>query len=531
MEDVLDDAATVTARTEEALSLFTAIANGTILDPDEIAKRIEPMLAMLERLDGKGRHADAIRLARALNAVLILTRRWVEIARSLGIALRAARTLGNSDAIAWVQHELGSLHLVAGDLVGADARLEEARELWPSDHRRATAATEHNQQALCGRLGQLLRRCEPSPPLWTRRRLGIAALCALLLLLSGAVAGAALWPDGTVRLTASVRGGGTITSALAGIRCPGVCSAQLARGRRVSLTASARTGATFTGWGGDCAGTATCRVRLDGARTVEARFSSSAATETLSVSKTGAGDGRITSRPSGIDCGSACSTSAERGSRIRLTALPLQGSTFAGWSDPGCGNRRSCLVVLRDRVNVVARFAAEPPSPVEFELTVSIPGGGGRVRGSSTGIECPPTCTNELASGTPVSLTAVPDKGFRFDRWSDSACATAVPCDFLLSEDRSVTATFSARPARFTLTTGSSSESSGSGTITAAPDCTGQPCAYDAGTDVTLTAAPDDDSFIERWGGCTPASQQAPTCTVTMSANRTVEVTWGFNEP
>jgi hypothetical protein len=525
---VLDDAATVTDRTEKALALFNAVANGTITEPAEIAKRIEPMLALLERLDRKDRHADAIRLARALNAVLLLTMRWVAIARSLGIALRAARTLRDNDAIAWAQHELGTLELVAGDLVGAQARLEEAHELRRSGDERGLAATKHNQQALCGRLQLLLRGCEPPPPLWTQRRLALAALCALLLLLTGAVAGAAFGPEGTARLTARVHGRGTVTSALAGIRCPLVCSANLARGRRVSLTASAGRGAAFAGWSGDCAGTNTCRVRLDRARTVSARFETVALAETLSVSKVGSGDGRITSHPSGIDCGSACSTSAERGKRIRLTALPFHDATFAGWTGSSCGDGRSCLVVLRDRVNIVARFDAKPPPLGEPELTVRI-AGGGRVQSTPERIDCPATCTRPFADGTQVVLVAQPDGGSLFDHWNDPKCPGAGRCTLMLRGDRSITATFRPRATRFTLTTSSDPGSSGSGTIATEPACSGEPCAYDAGTDVTLTATPGDGSFVSAWHGCEPENSQDTTCTVRMSANRTVEVNWGQN--
>jgi hypothetical protein len=68
-------------------------------------------------------------------------------------------------------------------------------------------------------------------------------------------------------------GGGTVTSAPAGISCTrggSGCVASFPYGTSVSLTAS--TGALFTGWTGACAGVGACTVTLDQARGVGATF-------------------------------------------------------------------------------------------------------------------------------------------------------------------------------------------------------------------------------------------------------------------
>ena len=84
------------------------------------------MLDMLDRLDSQERWEEARRLARALNGVLALLFRWIDLVRSLKVVRAHAEGLGD---IAWSEHELGTLHLVAGDPAGANRRLEEAERI------------------------------------------------------------------------------------------------------------------------------------------------------------------------------------------------------------------------------------------------------------------------------------------------------------------------------------------------------------------------------------------------------------------
>ena len=79
----------------------------------------------------------------------------------------------------------------------------------------------------------------------------------------------------TAALTVSKSGtgGGTITSAPAGIQCGGTCSAQFAKGASVTLTAVPASGSSFAGWsGGGCSGTGGCSLNLNTATTVTGAF-------------------------------------------------------------------------------------------------------------------------------------------------------------------------------------------------------------------------------------------------------------------
>jgi len=79
----------------------------------------------------------------------------------------------------------------------------------------------------------------------------------------------------------------------------------------------------------------------------------------LTVSKSGVGEGTVTSKPAGIDCGVACAAEYNAGEEVTLTAVPDPGSTFAGWSG-GCSGTQLCHIELVTDKAVVAEFEAAP---------------------------------------------------------------------------------------------------------------------------------------------------------------------------
>jgi len=73
----------------------------------------------------------------------------------------------------------------------------------------------------------------------------------------------------------------------------------------------------------------------------------------------------------------------------------------------------------------------------------------------------------------------------------------------------------------------------GNGTVTSNPagiycgtDCNES---YEEGTEVTLTATPDNGNYIDSWAGCDNVSQDKKTCTITMNSYRFVSVTFKSN--
>jgi len=75
-----------------------------------------------------------------------------------------------------------------------------------------------------------------------------------------------------VELAVSVAGAGRVVSTPRGVSCARRCTATFERGMRLTLRAIPAKRARFVGWGGACRGTKACRVTLDRARSVQARF-------------------------------------------------------------------------------------------------------------------------------------------------------------------------------------------------------------------------------------------------------------------
>lgn len=70
------------------------------------------------------------------------------------------------------------------------------------------------------------------------------------------------------------------------------------------------------------------------------------------------GNGRVTSEPAGIDCGSTCTASFSAGALVTLTAAPDAGETFTGWQGACTGQSLVCKVALSEAQTATARFSA-----------------------------------------------------------------------------------------------------------------------------------------------------------------------------
>jgi len=76
----------------------------------------------------------------------------------------------------------------------------------------------------------------------------------------------------------------------------------------------------------------------------------------LTVTFTGGGGGHVVGSPAGIDCYTTCSVNAS--GSITLTATPLSGSAFSGWSNEGCSGSGTCTVNVDQARNVYASFSS-----------------------------------------------------------------------------------------------------------------------------------------------------------------------------
>ena len=154
-------------------------------------------------------------------------------------------------------------------------------------------------------------------------------------------------------------------------------------------------------------------------------------------------------------------------------------------------------------------------------LSVSV-AGSGSVTSVPTGISCTSNCNTSFAPGTTVSLTATPTTGAQFIGWSGACSGSTSPCAVNMANPALVTANFSLPSFALTIS------KSGNGSVTSAPagiDC-GATCSatYASGTSINLTATPAAGYIFSGWSGCTSSS--GPTCSVTLTAAKTVAATF-----
>ncbi len=244
-------------------------------------------------------------------------------------------------------------------------------------------------------------------------------------------------------------GDGDLFSNPAGIDCDPGCSQDSATfddGTTVTLTAVADGASQFSSWSGSCSGSnPTTTVTMTADETCTAHYDD-LPTYNLTVQKAGGGSGRVVSSPTGIDCSSGCNqqTAAfSQGSSVTLTATADAGNIFVRWTGACNGTSTVTAVTMNSNKTCQAEFAV----PEMRELTVSVAATIGQgvptVEIEPPGTFCETQCTENLAVGTVVTLTAHDDGNFEFVRWLGDCSGTSSVISFVLGEDQSCTAKFS----------------------------------------------------------------------------------------
>ena len=184
------------------------------------------------------------------------------------------------------------------------------------------------------------------------------------------------------------------------------------------------------------------------------------------------------------------SGSFNAGTQVSITATPSSGYTFSGWSNGSSDN--PVTVTLDSNTSITANFALIPV----YTITVSSEDGGSV---SSEG--------GDYQEGTQVTLTATPDEGYEFSGWSDGNTeATRV---ITASEDLTLTATFTELEYSYQLTV----------TSTEGGSISSEGGEYNEGTEVTITATPDEGYRFLGWSdGNTEES-----ITITLSEDTSIE--------
>ena len=137
-------------------------------------------------------------------------------------------------------------------------------------------------------------------------------------------------------------------------------------------------------------------------------------TMNLSIGFSGNGHGHITTNPSGIDCKSnqtKCSHPYETASWIKMIATAAADSKFTGWSgwQSDCDDGEVFMSGLR---SCTANFQL-----LRFPLTVTTVGQG-KISSEPVGINCGDKCQHVFDIGTNVTLVAIPETGWQFQKWN-----------------------------------------------------------------------------------------------------------------
>jgi hypothetical protein len=229
----------------------------------------------------------------------------------------------------------------------------------------------------------------------------------------------------------------------------------------------------------------------------------------LTVSKTGAGDGTITSSPSGINCGGTCSYGYEDETSVTLTAATSIGNIFTGWSGEGCSGTGTCTVTMTQARNVTANFDIDYCTLTSNNL----PSAGGSISGAGS-YQC----------GSAVTLTASPNTGYNFSKWTNSGgtqLSTNNPYTFTLSSSMTVNANYNYNEYTLTLLR----DPSAGGSVSGAGN-------YEYQASVTAIATPETGYTFVNWtdGGDNVVSTDASYTFNMPSENKTLVANFEVDE-
>ncbi len=275
-------------------------------------------------------------------------------------------------------------------------------------------------------------------------------------------------------LTVSAEEGGS-TSPAAGMH-------SFEHGETVTVTATPGTGYDFHGWSGDCSGTGTCQLVMTSDKTAHASFD--VITHDLSISST---TGGVTSPAEGTH-------TYQYGDSIIVTASPDAGYELTGWSGD-CSGTGSCQVSMTSDRSVHATFAER-----SYNLTIS---------SGSGGYTSPAEGTYQYQYGDSITISAIPNSGYRFSGWSGD-CSGTGNCNLSMTSDRSVHASFSMITYTLTITVDDGGTTNPSEGV----------YHYSPGESVTITASSSSSSYdFEGWtGDCSGTGS----CNVSMTRDRSV---------
>ncbi|MBW2472284.1 MAG: hypothetical protein JRE18_09410, partial [Deltaproteobacteria bacterium] len=207
----------------------------------------------------------------------------------------------------------------------------------------------------------------------------------------------------TYTLTTSTTGSGSVSADPVG--------GTYVAGTEVTLTAAPAAGWDFVGWQGDLSGSVNPdTIVMEGNKSVTAVFELT--TYTLSVISSGVAGVSISSTTGHGGTTNYIKT-VNDGTTVTLTAPVIAGKTFTGWT----GSMTSANATLSFSMNANSTVVANYETTT-YTLSTSTTGSGSVSADPSGGT---------YASGTVVTLTAIPEAGWHFDQWQGNLTGSANP--------------------------------------------------------------------------------------------------------
>ncbi len=205
------------------------------------------------------------------------------------------------------------------------------------------------------------------------------------------------------------------------------------------------------------------------------------------------------------EAGSVTPASGEydEGTTVEIIATPNEHWVFNGWQGDHTGIQNPVSIVMDSDKSITAQFIKR-----EYPLTINVEGEG------SVQEEVIQQKTTDYPHGTIVQLTANPAEGWEFIEWSGDVDGTEKVVEIEVDEEKSVTAHF--QPIDFLLTI----EVDGNGQVEE-EIVQSKNTEYPFGTNVQLTAIPDEGwEFIE-WSGDLEGDENPQTIIIQEQTNIT----------
>ncbi len=194
-----------------------------------------------------------------------------------------------------------------------------------------------------------------------------------------------------------------------------------------------------------------------------------------------------------------------KGTVISMTAKPDSGYGLKNWSGTGSDVSNPTTVTINSDKHVTVTFELRFPLVIN---NVPVSGPSANLTEGSVSLSPAPGADARYAKDATITLTAQAGPGYRFDHWSGDASGTATAVSITVNSAKNITAVFKQV---YTLT--NSVNATGGGSVSPPSGI------FDAGSTVTLTAAPAAGYRFDRWYG--DASGTSATFTVTMNSDKT----------